>query len=104
VLACTLYELLQHPKVEQQLLREVLGPLPAGSSSSRQVINPSYDQIMQLRFTRACFLEALRLHPSIPNVRLGSGCMLGCSALSDFGWVFAQCQCPFQQWFLVVVS
>jgi hypothetical protein len=48
----------------------VLGPQPAGSSSCRQAVHPSYDQIRQLRFTRACFLEALRLHPSVPNVRL----------------------------------
>jgi hypothetical protein len=34
-------------------------------------VHPSYDQIRQLRFTRACFLEALRLHPSIPNVSRG---------------------------------
>jgi hypothetical protein len=69
-LSWTLYELLQHPKVEQQLLqelREVLGPLPA-DSSSRQAVHPSYDQIRHLRFTRACFLEALRLHPSVPEV------------------------------------
>jgi cytochrome P450 len=73
-LSWTLYELLQHPAVEQQLLQElheVLGPLPAGSSGSRQAVHPSYDQIRQLRFTRACFLEALRLHPSIPEVRVG---------------------------------
>lgn len=66
----TLYELLQHPEVEQQLLQElheVLGALPAGSSS-RQAVHPSYEQIRQLRFTRACFLEALRLHPSVPEV------------------------------------
>jgi hypothetical protein len=51
--------------------------MPAGSrSSSRQAVHPSYDKIRQLRFTRACFLEALRLHPSIPNVRLGPGCLL----------------------------
>ncbi|KAF6260759.1 cytochrome P450 [Scenedesmus sp. NREL 46B-D3] len=65
----TLYELLQHPEVEQQLLQElheVLGALPAGSSS-RQAVHPSYEQIRQLRFTRACFLEALRLHPSVPE-------------------------------------
>jgi cytochrome P450 len=75
-LSWTLYELLQHPKVEQQLLqelREVLGPLPAGSSS-RQAVHPSYEQVQQLRFTRACFLEALRLHPSVPQVWSVSGC------------------------------
>jgi hypothetical protein len=86
-LSWTLYELLQHPKVEQQLLqelREVLGPLPAGSSSSRQAVHPSYEQVQQLRYTRACYLEALRLHPSVPQVRHA------CQALRLLGLAIAE--------------
>lgn len=96
-LSWTFYLLLQHPEVEQKLLAEiqqVLGPQqPAGSKDSSKaaadaagadssgspgVLRPSYDQLRQLRYARAVFMEALRLYPSVPEV---SGVVADCVML-----------------------
>ena len=34
-------------------------------------VKPSYDQLRQLKYARAVFLEGLRLYPSVPAVRGG---------------------------------
>jgi hypothetical protein len=78
-LSWTFYLLMQHPEVEAKLLqeaRDVLGPAAAAGGA---VLRPSYDQLRQLRYARAVFLEALRLYPSVPEVRgggRGSGSLL----------------------------
>lgn len=59
---------MHHPECEAKLmaeLREVLGP--------GYTPHPSYDQIRQLKYTKACFLEALRLSPSVPEVTAAVG-------------------------------
>eukprot|EP00775_Hariotina_reticulata_P011335 gene11335-11485_t len=66
-LSWTFYLLMQHPKVEERLLQEVRQVLGSAVGSSGQGVKPSYDQIRQLRFARACFMEALRLYPSVPQ-------------------------------------
>lgn len=83
-LSWTFYLLLQHPEVEQKILaeiREVLvtetqpgsdaaaGANNTSSSGSDEVLRPSYAQLRRLKYTRAVFLEVLRLYPSVPEVR-----------------------------------
>jgi hypothetical protein len=79
-LSWTFYELMRHPEVEQKVaaeVKQVLGAPPQHSNGS--AVKPSYDQIRQLRYTRACFMEALRLHPSVPEVGdLGIAPLHGC--------------------------
>ncbi|KAF8067302.1 CYP704B1 [Scenedesmus sp. PABB004] len=66
-LSWTFYELMRHPAAEAALVAEVRAALGDGGA------RPSYEQVRGLRFTRACFLEALRLHPSVPeDVRYAS--------------------------------
>jgi hypothetical protein len=61
---------MQHPEIEERVLQEVRHVLgPAADSSGGSGVKPSYDQIRQLRLARACFMEALRLYPSVPQVR-----------------------------------
>jgi cytochrome P450 len=43
-------------------------------------VQPSYDQLRKLSYAKAVFLEALRLFPSVPQVR-GGGC--GCGRAAD---------------------
>jgi cytochrome P450 len=99
-LSWTFYLLMQHPEVEQKLLEEihqVLGPAQqqqdaasgtdgkaanstdsdsegkaaaAAADSSSSCLRPSYDQLRRLRYARAVFMEALRLYPSVPEVRV----------------------------------
>jgi hypothetical protein len=69
-LSWTFYLLLQHPEIEERVLQEVRHVLgPAADSYGGSGVKPSYDQIRQLRLARACFMEALRLYPSVPQVR-----------------------------------
>jgi cytochrome P450 len=115
-LSWTFYLLLQHPEVEQKLLAEihqVLGPQqqPTGSSKdsskagaadadaaagadssgSAGVLRPSYDQLRQLKYARAVFMEALRLYPSVPEV---SGVLLLLLLVVVVVVVLADCRCP----------
>lgn len=107
-LSWTFYLLLQHPEVEQKLLAEiqqVLGPQqqPAGSKDSSKaaadaagadgsgspgVLRPSYDQLRQLRYARAVFMEALRLYPSVPEVSgVGGGRLRDTAVGGASSWV-----------------
>lgn len=89
-LAWTFHLLLLHPEVEEKLLaevRRVLGPQAVGQHTSSKdvdagaggacegvaafLLRPSYDQLRELRYTRAVFLETLRLYPSVPEVSTG---------------------------------
>lgn len=79
-LSWTFYLLMQHPEVEAKLLQEVhqvLGATAGGGGGG--VVRPSYDQLRQLRYARAVFMEAARLYPSVPEVRWGWGGATGCS-------------------------
>jgi cytochrome P450 len=43
----------------------------SSGSDSSGTLRPSYDQLRRLRYARAVFMEALRLYPSVPEVRVG---------------------------------
>ena len=49
------------------------GEKAAGATAHAPVNKPSYDQLRQLKYARAVFLEGLRLYPSVPAVRGGRG-------------------------------
>lgn len=75
------YELMRHPDVEAKLLAEAAEVLGGGSEGGEgggggtdnadpnhpQQSHPTYEQLRRLRYARAVFLEAVRLHPSIPQ-------------------------------------
>ena len=65
-LSWTFYHLLHHPECESKVLSELREVLGCDHSSS--TVHPTYDQLRQLKYTKACFLEALRLNPSVPQV------------------------------------
>ncbi|GBF98692.1 sterol 14-demethylase [Raphidocelis subcapitata] len=61
-LSWSLHEIMARPDVEARLLAEAeaaLGPMRGGQ--------PTYDEVNELRYARAVFLEGLRLHPSVPE-------------------------------------
>lgn len=58
---------MQHPLCEAKLMAELHDVMGAGITP-----HPTYDQIRQLKYTKACFLEALRLSPSVPEVNSSS--------------------------------
>lgn len=62
-LSWTLYEVLQRPEIVQKIRSEVVDIIGASSDAS----SLSYDQVRSLRYTKAVFLDALRLHPSVPK-------------------------------------
>lgn len=67
----TLYHLLHHPECEAKVIEEVTAVLgPLGSPAA-----VTYDNIKQLVYTRACFLEALRLNPTAPSVSVDYACV-----------------------------
>jgi cytochrome P450 len=75
---------MHHPEVEQKVaaeVKQVLGHHMAAPDSNIAV-KASYGEIRELRFTHACYLEALRLHPSVPEVnrtQLGGGPSIACA-------------------------
>lgn len=75
-LSWTFYELLRHPDIEAKLMEEIQAVLGTGAAAA--AAQPSYEQVRQLRYARACFMEALRLHPSVPQVRTARCAQASC--------------------------
>ncbi|EJT98659.1 cytochrome P450 [Dacryopinax primogenitus] len=63
-LAATLGELACNPHHQQRAYEEVMSVLPDGR-------DPSYTDIDRLPFVQACFMEGLRMFPSVPNTMRG---------------------------------
>ena len=59
-LSWTMYYLSKNPRVKQKLVEEIQSVL---SDSDR----PDYEQIKQLAYAKAVFMETLRLSPSVPK-------------------------------------
>ena len=57
-----LYELSQHPEIEQQVYHEIKTAYPQGIPTSQHEIIPSHN----LPLLEAVIHETLRLHPSVP--------------------------------------
>lgn len=61
------YELSKHPECIEKARQEIHEKLGSGSSFQSM----AYDDLSSLVYVQACFLEALRLHPSVPkNIKL----------------------------------
>jgi cytochrome P450 len=54
------YELFKNPSVYAKLKQEI-------TEVVQDSVVPSHDQVKELRYTKAVFQEALRLHPSVPK-------------------------------------
>lgn len=61
----TLHQLMQHPDCQKRLVAEVKEKLGDRALNDGDLM---YDDTRELRYTRACFLEALRLNPPVPMV------------------------------------
>ncbi|KAJ3389509.1 Protein kinase alk2 [Lobulomyces angularis] len=58
-LSWCIYELSKNPSVELKLLEEIQ------TNIGNSVV--TYEKIKEMKYANACFLEALRLHPSVPG-------------------------------------
>ncbi|ETO12636.1 hypothetical protein RFI_24741, partial [Reticulomyxa filosa] len=63
LLTWTCYELSLNPKVQDQVLQEVL---TVSSSEDEHAL--TYEKVQQLKLLEAVLLETLRLHPSVPSM------------------------------------
>ncbi|KAF8926096.1 hypothetical protein BGZ58_000186 [Dissophora ornata] len=56
--------------IRERLLAEIDSVFPTHSEKDTDTIHPTYETIKSLRYAEACFLESLRLYPSVPhNIR-----------------------------------
>lgn len=62
-LSWTFAEMFNHPEVVDDIRKEIKTQL----SSQLDGAQISYDEILQMQYTKAVFSEGLRLHPSVPK-------------------------------------
>ena len=60
-LSWTMYCLSQHPECVDRILEEVNGIMEDGQEI------PTYDQVKEMKYSKAVFQETLRLYPSVPK-------------------------------------
>ncbi|KAI9309677.1 cytochrome P450 [Cunninghamella echinulata] len=63
-LSWTFYSLMEQPRVEEKLLKEINEYIPDGLEKDPAAL---YEAIKNMKYAHAVFYEVLRLYPSVPN-------------------------------------